>query len=303
MDWRLSLGAIACAIGATTTAAAGADPAFNQAELRAIAASGLPRASVVSVKSDMVVAIRSRGTLSEGGGVIEGLGLQGEVASAQAGQFLGYRSMRSTVNIDCVRRRDMVVKMTVFTEPNARGVAINRHVPGGWVQPSPDAYLADVIRGVCAALPRQPANADIGPIEIQAPVRAASDADRPVRTSPDARAARAPAPPPVEAPLAPIAGSPAAAAPSAAPVQQAAPSARARGPGKVAVQIAAASSEAQARQALSKLRSRIAAPLSSEVRSAVVEGRTFHRALIVGFQTRAEAQAFCSALKADCFVR
>ena len=27
------------------------------------------------------------------------------------------------------------------------------------------------------------------------------------------------------------------------------------------------------------------------------------RALVVGFQTRAEAQAFCDGLKGDCFVR
>ena len=86
---------------------------------------------MVSVKPDVVVAIRSRGTVSQGGGVVEGVVLQGEVVSAQAAQMLGYRSLRSTVNIDCARRRDLVVKMTVFTEPGAKGVAINRHVPGG----------------------------------------------------------------------------------------------------------------------------------------------------------------------------
>ncbi|WP_374534156.1 surface-adhesin E family protein, partial [Phenylobacterium sp.] len=146
------LKAIGLGAGAALALAGGAlaDSAFSAAEQRAIAASGLPRASVVSVKPDVVVAIRSRGTLSQGGGVVEGVVLQGEVVSGQAAQMLGYRSLRSTVNIDCARRRDMVVKMTVFTEPGAKGVAINRHVPGGWVQPSPDAYLSDVIRAVCA---------------------------------------------------------------------------------------------------------------------------------------------------------
>ena len=69
------------------------------------------------------------------------------------------------------------------------------------------------------------------------------------------------------------------------------------------MQIAAASSDAQARQALAKLRGRIVAPLSPDVRTVVVDGKTFHRALITGFQTRSEAQAFCAAMKGDCFIR
>jgi cell division septation protein DedD len=283
--------------------------AFSAAEQRAITASGLPRTSVVSVKSDMVVAIRSRGALSQGGGVVEGVVLQGEVVSAQAAQFVGYRSMRSTVNIDCGRRRDMVVKMTVFTEPAAKGVAINRHVPGGWVQPSPDAYLSDVIRAVCSALPRQAATPEVKPIEPEPQLRttaAAPDADGPLRTSLDARAGRAPVP--SKTPLAEDAPAPVAppVQKASAPSPKAAPAAsppRPRAPGKVAVQIAAASSDAQARQALAKLRGRIVAPLSPDVRTVVVDGKTFHRALITGFQTRSEAQAFCAAMKGDCFIR
>lgn len=310
MGGRLGRKVIGFGVGVALGLAGGAASAqaFSAAEQRAIAASGLPRASVVSVKSDMVVAIRSRGALSQGGGVVEGVVLQGEVVSAQAGQFVGYRSMRSTVNIDCGRRRDMVVKMTVFTEPGAKGVAINRHVPGGWVQPSPDAYLSDVIHSVCASLPRQAAP-EVQPIETEAQLRtsaAAQDADGPLRTSLDARAGRAPVPP-----KAPLAEPPPLPAPPpvqkvAAPPPKAAPPApppRARAPGKVAVQIAAASSDAQARQALAKLRGRIVPPLSPDVRTVVVDGKTFHRALITGFQTRNEAQAFCTGLKGDCFIR
>ena len=105
------LKAIGLGAGAALALAGGAlaDSAFSAAEQRAIAASGLPRASVVSVKPDVVVAIRNRGTVSQGGGVVEGVILQGEVVSAQAAQMLGYRSLRSTVNIDCARRRDLVV--------------------------------------------------------------------------------------------------------------------------------------------------------------------------------------------------
>ncbi len=303
------LKAIGLGAGAALALAGGAlaDSAFSAAEQRAIAASGLPRASVVSVKPDVVVAIRSRGSLSQGGGVVEGVVLQGEVVSGQAAQMLGYRSLRSTVNIDCARRRDMVVKMTVFTEPGAKGVAINRHVPGGWVQPSPDAYLSDVIRAVCAALPRE-ALAAPQPLD-PAPGRAApaaqarsADEDGPVRTSLDARAARAAAPAPPAATAEPLRGT--LPPPPPAPTPKAEPKpAPVRAPGKVAVQIAASATSAQAREALGKLRGKIAPPLGTEVRSVVVDGRTFHRALVTGFRTRAEAQAFCSGLKGDCFVR
>lgn len=73
--------------------------------------------------------------------------------------------------------------------------------------------------------------------------------------------------------------------------------------GKIAVQIAAAASEPQAREALAKIKAKVKPPLSSAVRSVVVDGKTFHRALVTGFQTRAEAQVFCNGLKGDCFIR
>ncbi|WP_312161645.1 SPOR domain-containing protein [Phenylobacterium sp.] len=316
------------------------DSSLNARDRRALAASGLPRASVVSVKSDMVVAIRDRGTASPGGGMVEGVVLQGEVTSAEAARALGYRSMRSTVNIDCERRRDMVVKMTVFTEPGAKGTTINRHVPGGWVQPSPDAYLAHVIRAICGPAPRlaeaapppapkpaavKPAAAPAAPPRPrpapppaaivaaepgpQAPASPPVPSDEaPLRTGVEARLTRSrPAPPaetaalppspPALRPLTPSAPE-ASAKPAAKP-----PPARPRTPGKVAVQIAAADSEAQARAALAKIKGKMTPPLSGAVRSVVVDGKTFHRALVTGFQTRSEAQAFCNGLKGDCFIR
>lgn len=335
--------------GAAFAGAAAAEP--NDASLsanqrRAIAASGLPRASIVSVKPDMVVAIRSRGTPSAGGGVIEGVVLQGEVVSSNAAQVMGYRSMRSTVNVDCVRRRDLVVKMAVYSEPNAQGEVVNRQVPGGWVQPSPDAYLSEVMRSICASVPRTavaetpaasptkvrsapapketpaPVVAPVAPpnsISLPARTRTAMlNADRPVPTSVDARMARgdelqeAAAPPPsrehaevrlrpMVAPPAPPPTKKAPTAPKAAAPKPAAskPSA----PGKISVQIAASPTEAQAREALARVKGRVKAPLSSSVRSVTVDGKVYHRALINGFQNRAEAQAFCGALGGACFIR
>lgn len=320
------------------------DASLSAVQRRAIAASGLPRASIVSVKPDMVVAIRSRGTPSAGGGVIEGVILQGEVVSSNAAQVMGYRSMRSTVNVDCIRRRDLVVKMAVFSEPNAQGEVVNRQVPGGWVQPSPDAYLSDVMRSVCASVPRTAVaeTPPIAPVKVRsapepkappapdvAPTGAVSppartrtamlNVDRPVPTSVDARMARMDEPPVVISPsserqasevhLRPAVAPPpvpklAAPKPPApkAPVAKAVTS-RPGAPGKVSLQIAASPSEAQAREALAKIKGRVKAPLSTAVHTVTVEGKVFHRALINGFQNRTEAQAFCASVGGACFVR
>ena len=339
------LAGTAFAVGA---AAEPNDASFSANQRRAIAASGLPRASIVSVKPDMVVAIRGRGTPSAGGGVIEGVVLQGEVVSSNAAQVMGYRSMRSTVNVDCVRRRDLVVKMAVYSEPNAQGEVVNRQVPGGWVQPSPDAYLSDVMRSVCASVPRTavaetpavapakvrnapapketpaPVVAPVAPpTSISPPARtrtAMLNADRPVPTSVDARMARsdepqgAVAPPPsrehAEVRLRPMVAPPPPPPPRKAPTttapKAAAPkpaASRPSAPGKISVQIAASPTEAQAREALARVKGRVKAPLSSSVRSVTVDGKVYHRALINGFQNRAEAQAFCGALGGACFIR
>lgn len=349
--WGVTLAALALAHGAYADMS---DGALNPRERRAVAASGLPASSVVYAKSDLVVAIRNRGTPSEGGGVFEGVVLQGEVISDEAERVIGYRSMRSTVNVDCVRRRDMVVKMTVFTEPQAKGVAINRHVPGGWVQPSPDAYLAQVIRAVCgpapqmaAALPVSEKPAPAKPAPKATPAKSAKPAkgapavivelppsppagppvpteEAPMRTSVEARRIRpasavlaaVPATPPAAAsveaasqpaldlrPLTPAAVREGAARPAPTPARAPPPASKPKTAGKVAVQIAAAASEPQAREALAKIKGKVRPPLTTAVRSVVVDGKTFHRALVTGFQTRAEAQAFCNGLKGDCFIR
>ena len=333
------LAGTAFAVGA---AAEPNDASFSANQRRAIAASGLPRASIVSVKPDMVVAIRGRGTPSAGGGVIEGVVLQGEVVSSTAAQVMGYRSMRSTVNVDCVRRRDLVVKMAVYSEPNAQGEVVNRQVPGGWVQPSPDAYLSDVMRSVCASVPstavaETPAVAPtkvrstpspkeapapvvtpvLPPTSISPPARtrtAMLNADRPVPTSVDARMARGEEPPPLsremaEVRLRPMVSPP----PPSAPKKAEAPTApkaapkpaasKPSTPGKISVQIAASPTEAQAREALARVKGRVKAPLSTSVRSVTVDGKVYHRALINGFQNRAEAQTFCGALGGACFIR
>lgn len=331
---RLGLTTVVAMTAAALAGPASADVAAS--ERKAIAASGLPRTSVVAVKSGMVVAIRDRGTISTAGAIIEGITLQGEVVSSEAAQFLGYRSMRSTVNVDCARRRDLVVKMTVYSQPGAKGAAVVRQVPGGWAQPSPDAYLAAVIRNVCGGAPQQLAASsplpakDAAAVSVDRPVRAATPPrsrpapapeaplpppsmpeivgpDQPMRTSLEARyrqpsaqlvsTSGAPELRPAIAPSSPApkpAPKPTPAEPAAKPKPKA---------GKLSVQIAASSSEAQALAALAKIKGKITPPLSMQVKAVVVDGKTFHRALVTGFGARSEAQAFCGALKGDCFVR
>lgn len=147
------------------------------------ARTGLPRGWVVSNKPGVVVAIRERDSLAARAPG-EKIRLQGEVVDDEAVERLGYRSMRSVVEINCETRRDRVLEMEAFDSPNLKGTGQKRTVPGGWVQPSQDAYMADVIRTVCH-----------GAVRPTAPVQVAEPAPSPpaVRRPPP----KPPAPEPI----------------------------------------------------------------------------------------------------------
>lgn len=138
------------------------------------ARTGLPRSWVVSNKPGVVVAIRERDSLGARAPG-EKIRLQGEIVDDESAERLGYRSMRSVVEINCGTRRDRVLEMEVFDSPNLKGTGQKRAVPGGWVQPSQDAYMADVIRTVCrgAARPADPVLAAAPPPPPPAPRPAA----------------------------------------------------------------------------------------------------------------------------------
>lgn len=296
------------------------DGSLSAAERRAVAASGLPRAQVVSIKRDLVVAIQSRG-VSKGGILFEGVQLRGEAVSAEAGRNLGYRSMRSTVNVDCARRRDMVLRMTIYPEPNGKGEPILRQVPGGWVQPSPSAFMADVIASICSDGPGVPVASPEPrppparrpppkptPVAAPPPVRApepeppqpiaAAEDSETIATAVTARrrlvmppSDQAPAPPPPQ---------PVVAAKSAPPPRAAPPAA-----GGYKVQIVAVGTARQAQAALADL-GPLPEPLRTSVETATVDGRVFHRALVTGFANRAEAKLFCEIVVEAggvCFIR
>lgn len=324
--------------------------------------SGLPRGWVASVKPDIVVAIRDRDALGDRSPG-DRVRLQGEVIDDDAADRLGYRSMRSVVEVNCETRRDRVVEMEVFSDHGLKGTSQGRTLPGGWVQPSEDAYMADVIRVVCRATPRrtgtQVARQDPPEPPVVEPVRKSPPAPAPkppapvaqvtppaVKTEPPPAAAPPPrtpspddpiatavthtpretapvvpavAPTPVAQtpPLSPPRASPQPAPPPAAPEPKPEPKPRPAPPkppakpptasgGPVTVQVGALDSEADARRALKALSGLMAGAMTPQVQTTKVGERTFYRAVVGGFATRAEANAFCAAVArkgGDCLVR
>lgn len=257
-----------------------------------VAQSGLPRSWVVSVKPEIVVAIRDRDSLNPGEGA-QKVRLQGEAAGEEMAERLGYRSMRSSVEINCETRRDRVMEMEVFPQHDLKGAAQKRPVPGGWIQPSEDAYLADVIRAACRA-PTPPQPQTVTEVPQLRPAVSAT-ARTPPRPAPSAAPAR-PGPTRAEPPAPRLMTVVAMAAASAPP-----PAA-----GRLQVQVGALNSEADARRALAKLTPALPAGLAPRVETVTVGGRTYYRAMITGFAVAAQAQAFCAEQRrraAPCLVR
>ena len=263
---------LALLIGAT----AQAQVAAQKSQIDAfVAQSGLPRNTVVSVKPDIVVAMRDHDAVIKTGanGKIR---LRGEVVDEETAERLGYRSMRSTVEVNCETRRDRVVEMEIFSSHNLKGDSRRRTLPGGWVQPSEDAYMADVVRAAC---------------RLSTPSQPQPKSEPPPK-------------PPGPAPMS---------KPAPAPSQQVAlkrltvpaPQALAR-KDRLEVQIGALDTTADAKRAVAQLSGLIAPPLATEVLAASHNGRTFYRAVVTGFLSRAEAIRFCDKVTLQggrCFIR
>jgi len=309
----LGAGLVVALVLSGASAAQDFDGSLSAAERRAVTASGLPRAQVVSIKRDLVVAIQNRGT-TKGGVLFEGVQLRGEAVSAEAARNLGYRSMRSTVNVDCARRRDMVLRMTIYPEPNGKGEPILRQVPGGWIQPSPSAFMSDVIASICSDAPSAavasperpppPATPKAAPPPVRAPepaapqpIAAAEDSET-IATAVSAR--RRLLMPPGEPAAAPPPPQSVVAARPAPPPLPTPPAS-----GNFKVQIVAVGTARQAENALAEL-GPLPEPLRTSVETATVDGRVFHRALVTGFTNRADAKLFCEVVVEAggvCFVR
>ena len=286
------------ALLASAGAAGAAEPSQKPLIEAFVTHSGLPRGWVVAIKPEIVVAIRDRDTLKVGES-LQKVRLQGEATDEDTADRLGYRSMRSVVEINCDTRRDRVVEMEAFPQHDLKGAGQKRAVPGGWAQPSEDAFLADVIRAVCRA-PR-PAPSEIA--AASPPLRPSTSPDHAPPRSTPAPIARPPQPAVAEA-VAPARSQPP--PPRLMSVVATLPSGRSGAPAGAGfrAQLGALDSEADARRVLDGLT--LSPGLSAQVEPATVGARTYYRAMVMGFGGKAQAQAFCAARRrqaAACLIR
>ena len=228
----------------------------------------LPNAAVVSVKPDIVIGFRAA---KSSWSPSEKIGLQGEVVNDEAVSRLGYRSMRSVVEVNCESRRDRVVEMEVFSLPNLKGDKQIRTLPGGWVQPSDDAFMADVIRAVCKTRTQAPA---LRPVATELPPNIPQPEKSAKTTTPIAVRAIEP---------------------------KIADSSR-----TMIVQVGALDSEGAAKVALEKYVALGGRPRSTRIETVQLGTRTYFRALVEDFSTRQEAQAYCAEVQRQhgpCLIR
>ena len=255
---------------------------------RMVAWTGLPARQIVGFGDGVAVAVVSGAGNGARTGVIKDLSLRAEVVDDDTAATLGWRSMRSTVDIDCDHGRDLVRSMEVFAAHDLKGPSSSPKLPGGWGQPDRLAYLGGVITALCKG--------GSVAVDTSPPTRAAAPAHQ-ARSKPTS-----PARPPaaLTSNTAPVISPPAAAKPAPTP-----PLAR-RPAGGPVVQIAAGGSEAGARQALASLQAPGLAGLTRSVQIAAKDGKPLYRAVIGGFASRAEAASFCAALQKAghaCLVR
>ena len=235
-----------------------------------------------------------------------------EVTDEQVAASRDFRSMSMIVDVDCHDGREKLLKAAAFDQPNLAGSPQPRPVSGEWA--TPEAYMAEVIKTICALhgmhvveptpgsggalaaaqVPASPAEPPPLPVEPATP--------DPAPSPPEPAIGSAPTPPPSSYPV-----------PDAAPVTVATAtpnrwSSPAAGSGLSAqarVQIASSPSRADAEAKLDRSAALIQSPLRGEVEVATVHGKTVFRSIIAPFASQAEARAFCArtGLTLDgCFV-
>jgi hypothetical protein len=273
------------------------------------------------------------------------VGLDIEATTSDAATRFGFHSLRAVADVDCARGVNRFVSAEAYDQPGFGGPGRPRTITGAWVAPTPDSFMAPVVARVCASQkvaaagppPVVKAMAPPAPPKVAAPQRAGA---LPKVTSPPPTASAlppaAPAPQvaaqpvPQAAPQLASADAPAAAPPSAPPpapplvvkMGAAAPPApsRAYSPepaphtasyiprvaGDRVAQVAASASLPDAQKVLRALKPLIAPPLTTSIEQAVVGAAHVYRADVVGFQTAADAKAFCRSAaqwSKTCWVR
>lgn len=237
---------------------------------------GVAPKAIVAVTPDIVVALIRRGEADGVGGLVQGVELEGEIVDESREPTRTWRSMRTLLDANCAARSVRINQMEVFPEHNRKGAASTARTPQGWIQPSPEAYLANVMAAVCD--------------------HAAPAAERIAAVKP-------PAPPP------PAPSPPAGAVTPANFVRAAVPAVPSQpAGGALIVQIAALSTPQDAQAALKALTGRapLTPGLEARIETALVHGRRFHRVQVAGFASSEDAKRFCAVLRAgggSCFVR
>lgn len=229
--------------------------------------------TVAAVTPEAVVSILQ----SRQSGAAMSVVVRGEVLTPEVFIRDKVLSWHGTVQVDCARKR---VRQGIITGYAARNLLFDgkpvRPADTDWRTPAAGEPLDQVRRAVC-----EPG--------FQPPLTA-SDTNAIALARPPAPRA----PPKVQQASVPPEAPPASRAPTIA---------------KISAQVAAAGSEPEAARTLEKVKAQFPermAGLESRIVRAVVRGKTYHRAIIVGFADRAAAAAFCVALQAGdqaCFVR
>jgi hypothetical protein len=269
----------------------------------------LQLAQVVDVSPSAVTAVTSAAPTGEPRGFVAQI--SSEAVDPQIAGREGIASWSIPVDVDCDKHMVRLGAMTGYRSRDLRtDPKVVREADITWVNPTAGAPLGAVIRALCERDYHRPFAgktklATAKPTPEPRTVRAApASAAAPVvaETAPpsDAPALRPALPPTLPAAVAKTAPTPKAEPSQAAPL---------KGGGAIAVQIGASPSRSDIEALLAKVRKAHAAELanlSPRVATVQLDGKTVNRALIAGFASNAEANAFCKMLEASgqaCFIR
>ncbi|WP_293377077.1 SPOR domain-containing protein [Phenylobacterium sp.] len=238
--------------------------------------------------------------------------ISSEAVDPQIASREGIASWSIPVDVDCDRRMVRLGPMTGYRSRDlATDPKVVREADVTWVSPTASAPLGAVVRALCDRDYHRPFAGKTKLAAAKPPPetgRATRNPAAPTQAQAQAQA-DAPALRPTLAPAPSSAPSPAIAKAAPAPKAEPAPSAPLKGGGTIAVQIGASPSRPDIEALLAKFKKAHAAELTNltpNVATAQVDGKTVNRALISGFATNAEANAFCKALEASgqaCFIR
>jgi hypothetical protein len=227
-------------------------------------------------------------------------------------QILSHEAIASwsiPVEVDCDKRTVRLGVMTGFATRDLRSDPKTvREADSHWVAPTATAPLGAVIRALCDRDFHRPlqGKGKLASAGGKAPDVGRAAEPAPPATAPEPKAARAT---PALRPALPAPKPTIAEAPAPNPASAKPPAAKAPSGGAIAVQIGASSSQAEIQALLVKAKAKFAADmggLTGAVATVQIDGKTVNRALISGFGTNAEANAFCKKLAADgqaCFIR